>query len=72
MHRHQSEMPFSLPTDNRFHVLMMLSGSADLSAQGETFPFPLGQTVLIPAACPDVSITPHAGTECILLDAFLP
>lgn len=72
MHRHQSEGPFSIPTDNRFHVLMMLEGSAELAAEDFTSSFRLGQTVLIPAACPDVKITPHTGTECIVLDAFLP
>ncbi len=72
MHRHRIEKPFSISSDNRFHVLMMLAGSADLTAEGATSPFPLGQTVLIPAACPDIQITPHAGSHCTVLDAFLP
>jgi mannose-6-phosphate isomerase len=70
MHRHQSELPFSIPTDNRFHVLMMLSGSATLSTAGLEAPFPLGQSVLVPAACPDVEISPREA--CIVLDAILP
>jgi mannose-6-phosphate isomerase len=72
MHRHQITQPFSLPVDDRFHVLMMLAGSADLSSEGRTYPMLLGQTALIPAACADVKITPHAGSPCIVLDAFSP
>lgn len=72
MHRHQSDKPFTISTDNRFHVLMMLSSSADISAEEFSSPFHLGQTVLIPADCPDVQITPRAGKDCIVLDAFLP
>jgi mannose-6-phosphate isomerase len=70
MHRHQSESPFSIPTDNRFHVLMMLSGAATLSTDGFEAPFNLGQSVLVPAASPDVQIRPRE--ESIVLDAFLP
>jgi mannose-6-phosphate isomerase len=72
MHRHQITQPFSLPVDDRFHVLMMLAGSADLTSAGSTYPMPLGQTVLIPAACADVKITPRGESPCIVLDAFLP
>jgi mannose-6-phosphate isomerase len=72
MHRHRSNQPFSVATDNRFHVLMMLSGSAELSADGMSSAFPAGRTVLIPASCPDVQITPRAAGGCIVLDAFLP
>jgi mannose-6-phosphate isomerase len=72
MHRHQSQSPFSIPVDNRFHVLMMLAGAGDLVAEGGTYPLELGQTVLIPAACLDVEFTPRPGSPCLVLDAFLP
>ncbi len=72
MHRHQSAEAFSIPVENRFHVLMMLAGSADLTAEGKTYLLELGQTVLIPAACADVKITPRTDAPCIVLDAFLP
>jgi mannose-6-phosphate isomerase len=72
MHRHQSDQPISIPSDYRFHVLMMLKGSAELSCEGTLSPFNLGQTVLIPAACPQVQITPRDGSHCTVLDAFLP
>lgn len=72
MRRHQNQESFSIQTDDRFHVLMMLKGAADLTAAGNHYPMPLGQSVLIPADCLDVVISPRGGSSCTLLDAFLP
>ena len=72
IHRHRSAEPFSIPVDDCFHVLMMLAGGAELSADGISYPMDRGQTVLIPAACGDLTITPRAGNPCTILDAFLP
>lgn len=72
MHRHQTSEPFSIPTDERFHVLMILEGAANLLSEGKPYPMQLGQTALIPAACSDVEIIPQPGVPCTVLDAFLP
>ncbi len=72
IHRHRTSRPYTLEVKDRFHVLMMLSGEADLVAGGRTTPLEFAQTVLIPAACPDVQIMPRPGGEAVLLDAFLP
>lgn len=72
MHRHQSSEPFSIPGDDRFHVLMMLAGNAQFVAEGVHYPMGLGQSVLVPAACSEVQIVPQAGSKCTVLDAFLP
>ncbi len=72
MHRHQSAEPFSLPVEDRFHVLMMLGGAADLRTGGFLRAVDLGQTVLIPAHGADVEIIPRGDSGAIVLDAFLP
>ncbi len=72
IHRHQCTSEISLSIEDRFHVVMMLAGSGVLSSDENEWPMNLGQSVLIPAACADLNITPQPGETCIVLDAFLP
>jgi hypothetical protein len=50
----------------------MLAGGGTLRAGDFAIPMNLGQSVLIPAACPQISLTPNAGSTCTVLDGFLP
>lgn len=70
MRRHRSASPFSFAADDRCHVLMVLDGSGLLQTGAETIPLPRGQTVLLPADRPALTIEPDQDTT--LLDAFLP
>lgn len=58
--------PHTLPTDDRFRILAVTSGTAVIG--GDTFT--LGETCLVPAALTDVTIAPQ--NEATLLSAFLP
>lgn len=70
LHRYMAERPFSLVTDGSFHVLIALAGTATIWADGYERQLSRGQTLLIPADCPPLTIEPHE--EITLLDAFLP
>lgn len=70
MLRHRPCEPFSMPEDNRFHILMSLSGTGRLECDGESIPLPRGRTVLLPADRPPVVVAPTG--ELTLLDAHLP
>jgi mannose-6-phosphate isomerase len=70
IHRHRAHSPFSIPTDDTCHVLLVLGGAAALTAGPHQVELPLGQTVLLPAERDPVSIHPNA--EVTLLDTFLP
>ena len=68
--RHILEQNWILATDNRFHVLMLVRGKANLRCDGVSTPVPLGQTVLVPASSPDVTLEPL--DEVSFIEAFLP
>ncbi|MCH8829312.1 MAG: class I mannose-6-phosphate isomerase, partial [Planctomycetes bacterium] len=70
--RHTVRAPFSLPADNRFCVLMALSGTCELSSDGETQTLSRGQTLLVPADCSAAEIRPRGDDEVILLETRLP
>lgn len=70
MRRHIVERNHRIPTDNRFHVLMVLKGTGDLVCGDAAMRFPTGRTALIPASCPDVTI--HPLEEMTVLEAYLP
>ena len=70
LRRHRPEKPFVLPRDDRFHVVMVLAGSARLVCDADRTHLATGQTVLLPAVCPDVRFEP-AG-ELVLLETFVP
>jgi len=70
MHRHRSDAPFDIASDELCHVIMVLGGAARLDAGADTLTLPLGQTVLLPAHRDPVTITPQP--EVTLLDAIVP
>lgn len=69
MHRHVAEAPFALPCDDRFHVLMVLGGSARFN-EDDSRTLRLGQTLLAPACRGRLTIEPEGSVT--ILDAFLP
>ncbi len=69
--RHRSAAPFALPSDDRFRVLMTLTGSAALSGGPDPIALTAGKTVLIPADCGPLTVEP--GPEGVtILDSYLP
>ena len=60
--------------DDRFHLLSAIDGDAELHCDGEKTAMPLGTTVLLPAACPAVTIAQAgvAGAGATVLDMYLP
>ncbi len=68
--RHQTTIPFTISTENRFRILMTLSGTATLQVDDENSLLTTGKTILIPASCADVTITPQS--EVLLIETFLP
>ncbi len=68
--RHATAAPFTLHAEDTFHILMMLSGSAELAFRDGTTPLAAGQTTLLPAALGDVTV--RAAEAVVLLDITLP
>ena len=68
--RHTSQSETPIPGDDRFHIVMMLEGSAELRAGSASTLLQRGRTVLLPAARDAASLTP--ADECVFLDVFLP
>ncbi|MCH7988357.1 MAG: class I mannose-6-phosphate isomerase [Planctomycetes bacterium] len=68
--RHRTSEPFSIVHDNRFHILMMLRGNAELICDTQRKNVRIGSTVLMPADASDVRVVPDG--EIILLETFLP
>ena len=60
-----------IAADGRFRVLTAVAGDAEIDCGGETRPFGLGRTLLVPAASPEVTVRPRAG-EVTILESFLP
>jgi mannose-6-phosphate isomerase len=70
LRRHFAEDPFSIPDDGRFHILLVLTGAADLHSASEVVPLQRGSTVLLPARRDGSTIHPHGRTA--ILDVYLP
>ena len=62
--------------DERFHILSIVDGAATVTCEGQRHKLVRGGTVLLPAACPPVTVAPQrAGsspTPATLLDMYLP
>jgi mannose-6-phosphate isomerase len=56
--------------DNRCHLLAVIEGSTDLAGDPRGKPLAIGHTVLIPAGCGAVIVTPT--DHVVLLDMYLP
>ncbi len=70
LRRHRTEKPFVLSPDERFHIVMVLAGSARMVCGTDRTHLTTGQTVLLPASCPDVHFAPTA--DLVLLETFVP
>lgn len=70
MRRHATAAEFDLPQDNRFRILILLTGQGDLATSLGTEQIRTGDTVLIPADCPPIRITPRGDIR--LLEVHLP
>ncbi len=55
-----SSQSLALPMENRCRILMGLAGAGTVHCAGETFPLPLGQTLLLPAASPAIELQPES------------
>ena len=70
MRRHVLEEDFRMEPEDRFRILVALDGTGDLVAGDAAMRFPLGRTILVPAAAPAVTI--HPLREMTVLEAVLP
>lgn len=60
----------AVASDDRFHILTVPRGSATLNSAGTTLELPLGQSVLLPAACGEAEVVVDDGS--VVLHAFVP
>jgi mannose-6-phosphate isomerase len=70
IHRHECHAGFDIELDDRFRILMTLSGRAELTTDGGKQELSKGTTILLPAATAAARIEPD-GTM-ILLEVFSP
>ena len=70
MSRYTSRESINLEVDDRFHVVMVLQGTARMHEAGESLA--TGRTILIPANCPTVRMESADGREVVLLEVHLP
>lgn len=70
IHRHRASQSIPLPTSDQFHIVMVLEGRLTVAAGDEQQSLSRGSTLLIPAACGEVTITPD--DTAVFLDVFLP
>jgi mannose-6-phosphate isomerase len=62
--------PVTCGGDERFHIFAGVEWAATISGGGSELPLARGQTVLAPAACGAVQITPQG--RAVVLDMYLP
>jgi mannose-6-phosphate isomerase len=60
----------SFETHDRFHIFTSIEGSATISVDDSSARLDRGDTILVPACCKSVTLTPHGNVT--LLDMFLP
>jgi mannose-6-phosphate isomerase len=68
--RHNLKGPLTLPNEQKFRILMSLSGRVEIATQSDRFELHAAETVLIPADALDVRICPSGAAT--VLEAFLP
>lgn len=64
--------PESAAGDDRCHILTVIQGSVTVQGDPSREPLERGQTILLPAQCGSVAISPPSDEETVLLDAYLP
>lgn len=70
IHRHQGTAAWSVNSLRRFRIVMLLEGNAELTWPDNSDVMTAGDTILIPASCPNCQIAPKS--ECTLLEVFVP
>lgn len=68
--RHNGPHGWSLDPIAGFRILTMLVGQAELAWLEGVETLAVGDTILIPATCPNCRLIPHG--ECLLLETYLP
>ena len=71
LQRYQREEATALADDQRFKIVTVPQGAADLCWQGEIYPLLRGQSALIPAALEGITLRPRDAATT-LLQMFLP
>jgi mannose-6-phosphate isomerase len=66
MRRHTATSPFELATGGSFRVLLVLEGSAEVTAGDDRCRLGKGNTLLAPASCESVRIAPKGGAVVVL------
>jgi mannose-6-phosphate isomerase len=62
--------PEPLATEDRFHILSVVEGDVTLRASGQMYLMRRGDTILVPACCPEVELAPQSAAA--VLDMYLP
>lgn len=70
MRRHTSATPFTIQTNGRMRIAMMLDGAGELDEGAERKPFPLGQSLLVPACVDAITIRPQG--DVTVLETLIP
>ena len=70
MRRHRAKEKFTMSVDDRFHVIMVLEGSLQLTCDDTSISMSLGQSALIPASAGDCIIVPSEAST--ILETFRP
>ncbi len=68
--RHTASQPFTITSDDRFHVWMTLDGRGGVTSGDRSVPLQPGKTLLQPASGPGLEFRPDG--SLVLLEAFLP
>ena len=73
LRRHVSAAAIAIPREDRFRVLMLLGGDAELACGTRRRDFSFGTTLLLPASAAETHAVPKAGCgEITLLEAYVP
>lgn len=62
--------PVQLGGDERFHLIAVVEGELRVAGDPAGRPLKRGETMLLPAVCGEIKLTPHA--QSVFLDAYLP
>jgi mannose-6-phosphate isomerase len=68
--RHIGSQAWARPDNDEFRILMLLEGQATVQWLEGTESLQVGDTILIPAACPQTRVIPQG--HCTLLETYLP
>ncbi len=68
--RWEIQRPCSIGGDDRFHILTVIDGELIVEGDVSIEPLKKGGTILLPAACGEVQLTPRVAA--VLLDSYLP